>query len=263
MKLWKMSRTETKRLFSITNITSTLCVSLLIITVCTVTYIRQHGTIDLWFYNMFHEIFCGGYFVELLFIPLGYFVTTNVCTDVTEKVFRLFIARADTYSYIIAKYMIGILFSFVMSMIVLNFFAAVGMSVIPVTDEGYYSGGADVYEDLLKRNTFLYFEMRILFASLITSVFAAIGMIFSAVIQNQYVSALSPYLAYTMITRLQLILGMPERVDFSSIYSGFLRTSSSVGWSVAYIVLFCVLCLVLTGFFYVCVMKRRCSGEKT
>ena len=200
MKLWKMSRTETKRLFSITNITSTLCVSLLIITVCTVTYIRQHGTIDLWFYNMFHEIFCGGYFVELLFIPLGYFVTTNVCTDVTEKVFRLFIARADTYSYIIAKYMIGILFSFVMSMIVLNFFAAVGMSVIPVADEGYYSGGADVYEDLLKRNTFLYFEMRILFASLITSVFAAIGMIFSAVIQNQYVSALSPYLAYTMIT---------------------------------------------------------------
>lgn len=263
MKLWKMGRTEIKRLFSAANITGTLCLSLLILTLCTVTYIKQNGTTDLRFYNMFSGIFYGGYFIELLFIPLGYYVTTNVCTDVTEKVFRLFIARADTYSYIIAKYIIGILFSFVMSMLVLNLFAAVGMSVIPVADEGYYSGGADVYEDLLKINAFLYFEMRILSISLITSIFAAIGMIFSAVIHNQYVSALSPYLAYTMITKLQLILRMPERVDFSSIYSGFLRTSASVGCSVAYIILFCALCLVLIGFLYVYVMKRSCSGEKS
>lgn len=262
MKLLKMGRAELKRLFSVTNIIGTLCLSFLIIAICVATYIKQHGTTDLWFYNMFIDIFYGGYFIELLFIPLGYFVTTNVCTDVTEKVFRLFIARANTYSYIIAKYIVGIIFSFAMSMLVLNIFAVLGISIIPITDEGYYSGGADVYEDLIRTHNILYFEMRILFVSLVTCIFVAVGMIFSALINNQYVSALSPYLAYTIITRLQLIFGMPEKVDFSSIYSGFLRTSDSVGWSVAYITLFCVLCLVFTGFIYICVMRRRCCGER-
>ncbi len=262
MKLWKMGRTEIKRLFSFTNIISTLCFSILIIIICVVTYIKQNGLIDLNFYYMFNHILYGGYFIELLFIPLGYLVTTNVCIDMTEKVFRLFIARTSTYSYIIAKYIIGIIYSFVMTMLVMNIFVAIGMTIMPVVDESYYSGGADVYEDLLRFHGILYFEMRILFVSLVTSFFVAIGMILSAVIHNQYVSALSPYLAYIITTKLQLILRMPEQTQFSSILSGFTRTSASVGGSVVYIILFHMSCLLIIGFVYIRVMKRRCCGEK-
>lgn len=262
MKLWKMGRTEIKRLFCVTNIISTLCFSILIIVICVATFIKQNGFNDLNFYYMFTHILYGGYFIELLFIPLGYSVTTNISTDVSEKVFRLFIARTSTYSYIIAKYIIGIIYSFIMTVFVLNIFVAVGTTMMPVVDKSYYSGGADVYEDLLRVNNVLYFELRILFASLVTSLFVAVGMILSTVIHNQYVSALSPYLAYIIITKLQLILRMPEQIQFSSIFSGFTRASSSVGRSVVSIILFHVSCLFAIGFVYTGVMKRRCSGEK-
>ena len=263
MKLWKMSKAEIKRLFSVTNIISTLCFSLLIIIICVVTFIKDYSSItDLNFYYMFAQILYGGYFIELLFIPFGYFVTTNVCTDVTGKVYRLFIARTDTYSYIIAKYIIGVIYSFIMAMVVFNIFAAVGISILPATDGSYYSGGTDIYEDLLRSHCFLYFEMRILFVSLVTGFFVAVGMLLSTVIHNQYVAALSPYLAYTIITRLQLIFRMPEQVQFSSIFSGFLRTWASVGWSIAYIILFHMLCLLFMGIVYTCILKRRCCGEK-
>ena len=263
MKLWKMSRTEIKRLFSVTNIISTLCFSLLIIIICVVTFIKQYDSIiDINFYYMFTQILYGGYFIELLFIPFGYFVTTNVCTDVTEKVFRLFIARTGTYSYIIAKYLIGVIYSFIMAMLVFNIFAAVGISILPAADKNFYSGGADVYEDLLRSHCFLYFEMRIIFVSLVTAFFTAVGMLLSTVIHKLYVSALSPYLSYTIITRLQLIFGMPEQVQFSSIYSGFLRTQTSIGWSISYIILFHMICLLFMGIAYTYVMKRRCCGEK-
>ncbi len=262
MKLWNMSRTEVRRLFGATNTISTLFFSALIMTIGVATYIRQNGWGDTNFYYMFSHMFYGGYFFELLFIPLGYIVTTNVCIDVTEKVSRLFITRASTYSYIIAKYIIGIVYSFLMTIFVLNVFVAIGRGIMPSIDESYYSGGTDAYEDLLKFHDILYYEMRILFVAFVISFFVAVGMVLSVLIHNQYVSALSPYLAYIIITKLQLILRMPEYTLFSSIWSGITRTSSSVGQSIGYIILFDLSGLLFVGFVCAGVMKRRCCGEK-
>ncbi len=262
MKLWNMSKTEVRRLFGVTNIISTLFFSALIMTIGVATYVRQNGWEGINYYYMFSHMFYGGYFFELLFIPLGYIVTTNVCIDVTEKVSSLFITRTSTYSYIIAKYIIGIIYSFFMTILVLNVFVAVGRGIMPALDESYYSGGTDVYEDLLKFHDVLYYEMRILFVSFVISFFVAVGMVLSVVIHNQYVSAFSPYLAYIIITKLQLILRTPEQMRFSSIWSGITRTSSSVGQSIVYIILFYLLCLFFVGFVYAGVMKRRCCGEK-
>ena len=262
MKLWNMSRTEVRRLFGVANNISTLFFSALIMTIGVVTYIRQNGWGDINFYYMFYHMFYGGYFFELLFIPLGYIVTTNVCIDVTEKVSRLFITRASTYSYIIAKFIIGIFYSFFMTILVLNVFVAVGRGIIPAIDKSYYSGGTDAYEDLLKFHDIMYYEMRILFVGFVISFFVAVGMVLSVLIHNQYVSALSPYLSYIIITKLQLILRIPEHVQFSSIWSGITRTSSSIGQSIGYIILFYLSCLLFVGFVFTCVMKGRCCGEK-
>lgn len=261
MSLYKMCKTEVKRICSVTNLMSTFCFSILVLLMCLLTYAKENGFFDNYFYYLFKEIYNGGYFSELLFIPIGYYVTVNVCMDITEKIYCYYIARTNINSYILSKFIVGVIYSFVMVMIVMNICILLGMNILPVVDNSYYSDGVDIYEDILKTNVLFYFELRILFISMVTSLFVAIGMVLSAVINNVYVAAVSPFLAYILITKLQLILRMPECVQFSGIISGFVRTSSSLGWAFSYHVLFYISCLLLVGIIYYCVMKKRCYHE--
>lgn len=262
MKLCKMCRAEMKRMFSISNVLITLGLSLLIIVMAVTTYAREYGLTNEYFYHLYKELFCGGYFCELLFISIGYFVTTNVCMDIIGKGYYMFMARTNIHSYILSKYIIGVVYSFVMTVVILNIFVFWGTHAMSAVNSSYYSGGADVYEDLLRNNVLGYFELQILFVSLVTSLFVAVGMVLSVLISNLYVAALSPFLTYITVTKLQLIFRMPECTQFEGIIAGFIRTSSTVKGSVCYILMFYISCLLLVGYVYYSVMKRRCLGER-
>lgn len=262
MNIRKMSRTEIKRLLEPGDIMRTFCLSVILLIMCAATYIKQRGISDQHFYYVFMEIFNGGYFAELLFIPIGYFVTTNVCVDVTEKAYRFYVVRADIHSYILCKYIIGILYTFLMTMAVLNVFVMLGIHTMPVLREEYSDAIVDVYKDLLLDQPIMYFELRILFVSLVTCIFVATGMAVSVFIHNLYVAALSPFLSYIIISRLQLILRTPTSIWFEGILSGGVRNAPSVGGAVGYILSYVLACLLLVGWVYYDVWKRSCYGER-
>lgn len=258
----KMIQTEMKRLFYPVEFLRNYCFSVILLLLCAATYFRQHSVSDLSIYDVFEGIFNGGYFTELLMIPIGYVITTNICTDIREKVYRFYVVRASIDSYIICKYVVDILFTFFITEAVLHTCFLSGASFLQPMTQDYVDFIADVYKDLLKLHPLSYYELRMLWISLITSVFIAVGMTVSATIHNLYVAALAPFLSYIMITRLQLIIGIPTQMSYEMILSGFVRTNAAVGKSVGWIFLYISMSLLAIGVFFYGVMKRSICDEE-
>lgn len=261
MKFLKMLRLEMRRLFTFKNIGITLFFSFFILCMCILSFVREVGIEKNYFYNMFQTMFNGGFFFELFLIPIGYFVVSNLYIDVSEKVTYFLVSRSNLFSYVSSKFISGILYSFVMFELVFNLFVFWGMKIMPIVDFDYFSGGTDLYEDLLRRSPLAYFEMRILFVCLIMSLFVGAGMLITLLFENSYVAVLSPFLAYIIINKLELIFHIPDQVNFDAIISGFLRVRTSLGHSMGYIVLFHFSCLFLIGIVFNRLLRRKCYDE--
>lgn len=257
----KMIRAEIRRLSGHAELLRTFLSSVVLLLLCAATYFRQHDVSDLNIYDVFEGIFNGGYFTELLMIPLGYVITTNVCMDMKEKVYRFYVARASVRTYIICRYVIDILFPFFMAEAVLQTCFLLGSSFVQPVPEEYMEFIADAYRDLLMLHPVLYYELRMLWISLVTCVFISVGMAVSAAIHNLYVSALSPFLSYVIITRLQLIAGIPSCLSYEVILSGFARTHASAGKSVVWITLYIFISLLVLGLVFYIIMKRSICDE--
>lgn len=257
-----MIRTELKRLAGPAELLRTFCLSVIVLLLCGATYIRQHAVSDLNIYDVFEGIFNGGYFTELLLIPIGYVVTTNVCADMVEKAYRFYVIRGSIRSFILCRYIIDIVFTFFMTEVVLHACFLPGISFLQPVAQDYVDFTADVYKDLLKLHPVLYYELRMLWISLITCVFIAVGMMVSAAIRNLYVAVLAPFLSYVLITRLQLIFRIPTHLSYEMILSGFVRTHASVGKSAGWILLYMFINLLVLGLIFYGIMIRRIRDEK-
>lgn len=262
MKFYKMFRVELSRLLDVKNLFFTLILSFLLIVMSLVSYSKAHTFQFADVYQVLTTFLNGGYYIELLLLPIGYFVVIQLYKDVENKFAFFLTVRANKFAYSLTKYIVGFLYAFFMFELVYNVTLLIGMSVLPAFHAEYYSSGHEMYEDLLLKTPFLYFELRILYASLVMSFFVCFGMLITIVFQNEYVAALSPFLAYILGELLQFVSKIfPDHTYFPFIVKGAIRTSSSLGQSIAYILFFHGTCLIVVWIFYHILLKRRCYGK--
>lgn len=257
-----MIRGEMKRLFSLQYLSVSILSVLLIVALGVLTSIQNSGHGDVTFYALFEQISIGGFFLELIFIPISYYVVTNLSMDLLQKSSFLYIVRSDTSAYIFSKIVVGIFFSIFISEMALNLLMFIGInSMIPV-DMDWYTGGADVYEDLLKKSYVFYFELRILYISMAAGFFTAAGMLLTAMLPNKYVAATSSFLAVILLDKFQLIINTPSKFNISNIIGGFVRIDSSLFCSAGYVVLYLGACMSIISVIYTKIMKWRIYGER-
>lgn len=257
-----MFRGEMKRMFSLWYLSVSILLVFLIAVLGIMTGLQNSGYRDAAFYSLFEQISVGGFFLELIFIPVSYYVVTNLSMDLLQKSSFLYIVRADTGAYIFSKIAVGILFSVFVSEIALNLLMIIGVNVMPPVDTDWFTGGADVYEDLLRRNYLLYFELRILYISMAAGFFTAAGMLLTAVFPNKYVAATSSFLAAVISDKFQLIMNMPPAANISHITGGFIRIRPSLLYSAAYVVLFLAAGMIIMSVIFIKIMKWRIYGER-
>ena len=258
-----MFREEAKRLFTIKYLLLTLFAIGLIIALAVFTYCQQYGTEFISFYSLQHTLLIGGCFFELIFIALSFFVTTNLCSDINHRGMFLFITRSSSSAYIAGKMIVGIIFSFVVIELALNFCYVVGTRIIDVFND--YDATVfkyDSYGNLLSSNSILFIELKIALLSLSSAFYTGIALLITSVIPNKYVAAMAPYLSYILLDKLGLILKLPRAVRVSSITNGYVRVSESLSQSVLYMILFFCSIIVVVFIAFYKVMKWRCYNEK-
>lgn len=257
-----MFREELRRMFTIKYLGESVIFMLLILALSVTAFFQQYGIQGSTLYTVFENITMGGFFLELIYIPASLFVVLNLSMDVRQKSYYLYSVRSGKGAYIIAKIVVGIAFSLLVTEISLNLMLGAGAVFLDIADKDYYSGGVDIYEDLLKSNPFLYFEMRVLFISFSSALFTGFGMIITAVIPDKYVAIASAYMSSILFQKIELIVRIPESMDVSGIMGGFVRVSDSLLRSVTYILLFFVSGIAVTVYGFSKIMKRRCYSEK-
>lgn len=137
--------------------------------------------------SCFAYIFQGEHFFQLLFVPVGYYIMYGICTDLKEKMSYFFVTRSNINAYIAAKFVVGILYAFVMFELIFNIFCICGTNIFKIVDYSDYSCGSDVYEDVLKINPYLYFELRIFIVSADNESFCWSGNVcYSVFLQQVY-----------------------------------------------------------------------------
>lgn len=257
-----MFRAEIKRMFTVQYFIKSVLFMLIVLGLSVTTYIKQYGTDGCTLYTLFENITMGGFFLELIYIPASFLAALNLSMDIRQKSYFLYSARSGKAAYIISKITVGVLFAFVISEAAINIMLGAGASVMDIIDKSYYTGGVDLYEDVLKNNTLLYFEMRVFFISLSAGMFTAAGMLVTSIIPDRNVAVMSAYLTSIILQKLELILNLPDSVDISGIIGGFVRVNTSAIHSVVYIFLFFISCIVFLIYVFNKAMKRRCYDEK-
>ncbi|MDE6232050.1 MAG: hypothetical protein K2M60_01700 [Lachnospiraceae bacterium] len=257
-----MFKGEAKRIFSLRYLSVSVISMLLIMLLSAITYCRQYGVKSITFYALFEKICMGGFFLELIFIPASFYIVINLSMDLVQKSAYLYIARSNVSAYVIAKIVIGVIFSIIVTEVSLNIFLLIGINSMDTVDREWLTGGVDVYEDILRYNSILYFEIRILYICAAAGFFTAAGMLLTVIIPNKYVAVVSSYMTAIMLEKIQLIAQVPSSIDISSITGGFIRTAPSVLHSVIYIVLFFSSCIAITAIFFIKIMKWRLYGER-
>ncbi len=257
-----MFRSETKRMFTIQYFFKSALFMLILLSISVMTYFNQYGIEYSTLYVVFEKITLGGFFLELIYIPASLFATQNLCMDIRQKSYYLYSSRSGKAAYIMAKIVVGVLFAFFITEVVLNIVLGIGECCMDVVDCEWYTGGADIYEDLLKNNTFLYFQMRIFFISLSSGLFTALGMLITVIVPNKYVAIVSAYMTAIILQKIELIIQVPGNVSIEMIIGGFVRAGNSIVGSVLYIFLFFMVCNVFLIYVFYKSMKRRCYGEK-
>ena len=205
MHFFDMCRTERRRLFNISICGKTILIAVCVLAMGVLTFINENPNIEMtdkYFYELFRLYFSRGTFFQLLFVPVGYYIMYGICTDLKEKMSYFFVTRSNINAYIAAKFVVGILYAFVMFELIFNIFCICGTNIFKIVDYSDYSCGSDVYEDVLKINPYLYFELRIFIASLIMSLFVGVGMFVTVFFGSRYIGALSAFLAYIIIVKI-------------------------------------------------------------
>lgn len=261
MHFFKMCRTEFKRIFNIKVCITTLLISLCVLFMGVVTFIKENGNGDEYFYDIFSRYFLEGTFYQLLFIPVGYYIMYGICTDLKEKMSFFFVTRSNINSYISAKFIVGIIYAFTMFEIIFNLFCLVGINVFKIVDYTYYSGGSDLFEDILKMSPILYFEFRIFIISLFMSLFIGIGMLITTIFLNNYIGALSAFLAYIIIDKIELILNVNKKFYYENIVSVGVRSNPSVIITFCTTVGFFLVSVLFVYILYYVFFRRKLSGE--
>lgn len=256
-----MFRGEIRRIFSLQYLSVSIISILLITLFGIITFFQSHGYEGVTFYVLFGQISVGGFFLELMFIPVSYYIVTNLSMDLLQKSSFLYIARSSTSAYIFSKTVAGILFSILVSEIALNVFMVIGISSMESADMNWFTSGADVYKDLLQKNYLLYFEVRILYISMVAGLFTVAGMLLTVMLPNKYVAATSSFLAAILFDKFQLIINMPSELNISNIIGGFIRVSPSLLYSVSYVVLYLGGCILILSVIITKIMKWRIYGE--
>lgn len=257
-----MFKEELRRMFTIEYFGKSVVFMLIIIALSITTFFQQYGFQGTTLYTVFENITIGGFFLELIYIPASFFVALNLCMDIRQKSYYLYSIRSGKGAYIIAKIVVGTLFALVVTEMALNIMLGSGAILMDIIDKEYYSGGTDIYEDLLKNNQFLYFEIRILFISFSSAFFTALGMMITAIIPDKYVAIVSAYMSSIIFQKIELIFRVPEIMDVAGIVGGFVRVNRSIAHSVTYIILFFVSCIAITIYGFDNIMKRKCYDEK-
>lgn len=257
-----MFRTEIKRLFSASYIIKSLLFMIALLSLGVMTFFYQYGTNENTLYKVFENIIFGGYFFELIYIPASFFQTLNLSMDIQQKSYYLYSSRSSKMSYIFAKISIGSVFAFVITELVLNIMILVGAFNLNLIDMEYMTGGADIYEDVIRNNIWIYFEMRIFFVSLSSGVFNAIGMLVTALIPSKYVAVSSAYIFSIILQKIGLIMRIPIYTSISNMAAGLVRINKSVVISVGYITMFSLVCITVTACLFERIMMRRCFDEK-
>lgn len=257
-----MIRGEIKRIFSPQYMGISIISVLFIVTLGVMTSFQSRGYEGATFYSLFEQISGGGFFLELIFIPLSYYIVTNLSMDLLQKISFMYIARSNTGAYVFAKTAVGILFPILIAETALNLWMIVGINSMAPVDTDWFTGGADVYEDLLRKNYLLYFELRILYISLAAGFFTAAGMLLTALLPNKCVAATSSFLTAIISDKLQLIFNMPSELNISSITGGFVRSGPSLLHSAVFIILYLGICTLIISVVFIKIMKGRIYGER-
>lgn len=257
-----MCRTERRRLFNISICGKTVLIAVCVLVMGVLTFIKQNPNLeDNYFYNLFFEYFTGGTFYELLFVSVGYYIMYGIYTDLKEKMSFFLVTRSNINAYIAAKFVVGILYAFLMFELIFNIFCICGTNIFKIVDYSYYSGGSDMYEDVLKISPYLYFELRIFIASLIMCLFVGAGMVVTAFFCSKYIGALSAFLAYIIIDKIELIFHVNGLFRYEFIVAGLIKPYSSVIVSVGMIVGVFIASLFIVFVLYFKLFRRKLSGE--
>lgn len=257
-----MFKAEIRRMFSVSYVVKSVLFMIALLSLSVMTFFYQYGTKDCTLYIVFVNIILGGFFFELIYIPASFFQTLNLSMDIQQKSYYLYSSRSSKLSYIFAKICVGSIFAFVITELALNIMLLVGAFNLNMIDMEYMTGGADIYEDILRNNIWLYFEMRIFFVSLSSGVFNAIGMLITALIPDKYVAISSAYIFSIILDKIGLILRIPIYISISSMVEGFVRVNRSVVFSVGYITIFSLVCIIVVTCLFKKIMIRRCFDAK-
>lgn len=265
MHFFDMCRTERRRLFNISICGKTILIAVCVLAMGVLTFINENPNIEMtdkYFYELFRLYFSRGTFFQLLFVPVGYYIMYGICTDLKEKMSYFFVTRSNINAYIAAKFVVGILYAFVMFELIFNIFCICGTNIFKIVDYSDYSCGSDVYEDVLKINPYLYFELRIFIASLIMSLFVGVGMFVTVFFGSRYIGALSAFLAYIIIVKVEVTLNSVNKLFcYEIIVSGGTRPCSSAIASVGVIAGVTIASLFVVYILYYKLFRRKLSGE--
>ncbi|MDO5517732.1 MAG: hypothetical protein Q4F66_09250 [Clostridium sp.] len=257
-----MIRTEIKRIYSLKYVVVSICMTVFILSMGAIMYSERYGKFtELQFYDMFTSIFIGGYFYELIFIPIGLFILINLCTDINQKMVYMLASRSGVGVYIRAKIIAAIVFSFMISFLSIGSFIVIFSSYMTM----FYDAPTyiDIYTKLLETNIVLYFIVRVYFISLATVLFTLIAMLITVLIPNSYVAAMSSFFSFVIIDKLILILGLPNEVNITNIIAGLLNIGDSMSRTVVYVTFFFGTSIYIVSIVFYKMMKWRCYGERT
>ena len=129
MHFFDMCRTERRRLFNISICGKTILIAVCVLAMGVLTFINENPNIEMtdkYFYELFRLYFSRGTFFQLLFVPVGYYIMYGICTDLKEKMSYFFVTRSNINAYIAAKFVVGILYAFVMFELIFNIFCICG-----------------------------------------------------------------------------------------------------------------------------------------
>lgn len=255
-----MLRAERKRIFSIRNIGFTVLALVVFIGISWLSYYKKLGGTEITFYGMFSSIMYGGLFYELAFIPASFYVMINLCEDINQKSVYLYSSRANIKAYILSKSIIGVAFTMLTVFAAWNICMFIGTRVFTVVDYEYTD--MDVYRDVLEKNVYWYFQLRILYFSLATGLFTSMGCLLTTIIPNKYVAVTAPYFMFMAFFLLQSMMHMPTNSILIFFIAGVIRVSSSLFVSIAYILMYFLIGIISSTYLYYKIMLRRCYGER-
>lgn len=198
---------------------------------------------------------------------LGYIIATatcliHFCEDIRNKGYYLYSIRSNIDNYILCKFLVSIIFFFMITFLGNLCYIAIGSFIVPLFsgEEAFIEG--NLYASVVRYNPLLYFLIRISYISLATTAYGVMGMCFATRMPNRYMVAASPFLFYKLIDVLQSKFSMPVSIYLDWLMKGIDVINQGIGRTMVYTILFFTFIIFMLGIIFVKLMRRRCYGEK-